>query len=95
MASRSVAGRRHQTWESRYKSGMPQRDDDASGKRQVGLGQSTGWEILSYLLAGMTAYGGIGWLIGHAVHVQILFPIGMLVGMAISLGWIVYRYGRQ
>jgi len=94
MASRSVAGRRHKTWESRYRSGMPQRDD-ASGKRQVGLGQSTGWEILSYLLAGMTAYGGIGWLIGHAVHVQMLFPIGMLVGMAISLGWIVYRYGRQ
>ncbi|MDX6344048.1 MAG: hypothetical protein QOH87_4186, partial [Trebonia sp.] len=23
-----------------------------------------------------------------------LFPIGMLVGLAISLGWIIYQYGR-
>jgi hypothetical protein len=93
MAGRSVAGRRHKSWETRYRSGMPQRDD-ADGKRPA-LGEGTGWEILSYLLAGMAAYGGIGWLLGHAVHVQILFPIGMLVGAAISLGWIVYRYGRQ
>jgi ATP synthase protein I len=93
MASRSVASRRHKPWESRYRSGMPQRDD-ASGKQRV-LGEGTGWEVLSYLLAGMAAYGGIGWLIGHAVHVQILFPIGMLVGAAISLGWIVHRFGRQ
>jgi ATP synthase protein I len=92
MAGRSVAGRRHTSWESRYRSGM--RERDANDKRPV-LGEGTGWEILSYLLAGMAAYGGIGWLLGHAVHVQILFPVGMLVGAAISLGWIVYRYGRQ
>jgi hypothetical protein len=42
----------------------------------------------------MIAYGGIGWLIGRAVHVYMLFPIGMLVGLAISVGWIIYRYGR-
>ena len=41
----------------------------------------------------MIAYGGIGWLIGRAVHISMLFPIGMLIGLAISLGWIIYRYG--
>ena len=48
----------------------------------------------SYLLAGMAAYGGIGWLIGRAVHVALLFPLGMLVGLGISLGYVIYRFGE-
>ncbi len=59
-----------------------------------GLGKGTGYTIFSYLIAGMLAYGGIGWLIGHLTHVSLLFPVGMLVGLAISVGWIIYRYGR-
>jgi ATP synthase protein I len=59
-----------------------------------GLSKGTGYTILSYLIAGMLAYGGIGWLIGHFTHVSLLFPIGMLIGLAISVGWIIYRYGR-
>ena len=51
--------------------------------------------MFSYLLSGMAAYGAIGWLIGRAVHVSLLFPIGMLVGLAISIGFIIYRYGMQ
>ena len=58
-------------------------------------GFETGWTVVSYLLAGMAAYGGIGWLIGRAVHVPLLFPVGMLVGLGISLGYIIYRFGRQ
>ena len=56
--------------------------------------QGTGYTVLSYLIAGMIAYGGIGWLIGHFTHISMLFPAGMLVGLAISVGWIIYRYGR-
>ena len=62
----------------------------AQGRAQ---GLDVGWTVFSYLLAGMAAYGAIGWLIGRAVHVSLLFPIGMLVGLAISLGYIIYRYG--
>jgi ATP synthase protein I len=58
------------------------------------LSKGTGYTVLSYLIAGMLAYGGIGWLIGHFTNVPLLFPAGMLVGLAISVGWIVYRYGR-
>jgi len=58
------------------------------------LSRGSGYTVFSYLIAGMLAYGGIGWLIGHFTHVSLLFPIGMLVGLAISVGWIVYRYGR-
>ena len=58
------------------------------------LTRGSGYVIFSNLIAGMLAYGGIGWLIGHFTHISLLFPIGMLVGLAISVGWIIYRYGR-
>lgn len=87
-APKGLASRHHQTWESRFKSGQ---GDAASGK----ISRSTGWEIVSYLLAGMIAYGGIGWVVGHYTHIQVLFPIGMAIGLAISLGWVVYRFGRK
>jgi hypothetical protein len=59
------------------------------------LGLETGWTVVSYLLAGMAAYGIIGALIGKAVHVALLFPLGMLAGLGISIGYIIYRFGRQ
>ena len=68
-----------------------QKQAAAQGRAQ---GLETGWTVTSYLLAGMAAYGGIGWLIGRAVHVALLFPLGMLVGLGISLGYVIYRFGR-
>ena len=65
---------------------------EAQGRAQ---GLNIGWTVLSYLLSGMAAYGAIGWLIGRAVHVSMLFPIGMLIGLAISLGFVIWRYGRS
>ena len=59
-----------------------------------GLTKGTGYTIFSYLIAGMLAYGGIGWLVGRAVHISLLFPIGMIVGLAISVGYVIYRFGR-
>ena len=69
------------------------RKQAAAQGRAVGL--EAGWTVTSYLLAGMAAYGGIGWLVGRAVHVALLFPLGMLLGLAISLGYIIYRFGTQ
>jgi ATP synthase protein I len=59
-----------------------------------GLSMGTGWTVFSYLISGMLFYGGIGWAVGHFTGISLLFPIGMLVGLAISVGWIIYRYGR-
>jgi ATP synthase protein I len=59
-----------------------------------GLSMGTGWTVFSYLISGMLAYGGIGWVIAHFTHISLLFPIGMLVGLGISLGWIIHKYGR-
>jgi F0F1-type ATP synthase assembly protein I len=68
-------------------------DQAAAEGRAQGL--DTGWAVSGYLISGMIAYGGIGWLIGRAVHVSLLFPAGMLVGLAISIAFIIHRYGRQ
>jgi ATP synthase protein I len=84
-----LAARRHQSWAARWERGMGGRP--LGGESSAGLG--TGWEVVSYLLAGMLAYGGIGWLIGRAVHIELLFPVGMAVGLAIALGWVIYRSG--
>jgi ATP synthase protein I len=70
----------------------PEADDSAGYTRALGL--NTGWAVFSYLIAGMLAYGAIGWLISRATHIAILFPVGMLVGLGISLAFVIYRYGR-
>ena len=71
---------------------------DVNSKDHTGyeraLGLSTGWAVFSYLIAGMLAYGAIGWLISRATHIAILFPVGMLFGLGVSLAYVIYRYGR-
>lgn len=57
-------------------------------------GQNAGWTIFSYLIAGMIFYGGLGWLIGHWTGHPIIFPLGMLLGLALSVGLVIHRYGR-
>jgi hypothetical protein len=85
-----LAARRHQSWASRFERGQ----GGSASARQGSAGLGTGWEIVSYLASGMLAYGGIGWLVGRAVHIQLLFPIGLAVGLGIALWWVIYRYGR-
>ena len=86
-ARRSVASRGQRTWASRWNGGQPE-----------GVGatnRGTGSEVASYLIAGLLAYGGIGWVVAHFTHIELFLPIGMVVGVALSLGWVVYKYGRQ
>ena len=82
-----ITGMRSYRRPGRYDAGSQDSQDDM-------LTLGSGWTIFSYLIAGMLAYGGIGWVIGHFTHIALLFPIGMLIGLAISTGWIVYKYGR-
>jgi ATP synthase protein I len=56
--------------------------------------QNAGWTIFSYLLSGMFFYGAVGWLVGRLTHLPILFPVGMLVGLATGIVLIVFKYGR-
>jgi ATP synthase protein I len=54
-----------------------------------------GWQILSYLLGGMILYGGIGWLVGHWTGITILFPLGMILGIGLSIALIIFRVTRS
>lgn len=54
-----------------------------------------GWRIFSYMIGGMVLYGGIGWLIGHWTGISVLFPLGMLVGIALSVVMIIFRFTRS
>ena len=56
--------------------------------------EADGWQILSYMLGGMILYGGIGWLVSHWTGIAILFPLGMILGIGLSVGMIIFRFTR-
>ena len=54
-----------------------------------------GWRVFSSMISGMALYGGIGWLIGHWTGISIVFPLGMFLGIALSVLMIVLRFNRS
>jgi len=58
--------------------------------------ENPGWAIFSYMIAGIIFYGGVGWAIGHwVIHSTLLFPLGMVVGLALAITLIILRFGRS
>jgi ATP synthase protein I len=57
--------------------------------------ESDGWRMVSYMIGGMVVYGGVGWLIGRWTGLPVLFPIGMIVGIAASVALIIFRVTRS
>jgi ATP synthase protein I len=70
------------------------RGTDQEEARMRALGLSTGWNVFSYMISGLIGYGLIGWLLAKFTHVQFLFPAGLLLGVVVSVGFVIYRYGR-
>ncbi|WP_341728597.1 hypothetical protein [Brooklawnia sp.] len=56
-------------------------------------GKDQGLTILSYLLAGIGLYGGLGWLADRVLNTSFLMMIGFLAGMIVSFYIIIKRYG--
>jgi F0F1-type ATP synthase assembly protein I len=57
--------------------------------------ESAGWSIMSYLIGGMAAYGGIGWLVSRWTgHTSAFVAGGMIVGLGLALALVIMRYGR-
>jgi ATP synthase protein I len=54
-----------------------------------------GWRIFSSMIGGMAVYGGLGWLVGHWTGISILFPLGMFLGIVLSLLMIIFRFTRS
>ncbi|MBA3528763.1 MAG: AtpZ/AtpI family protein [Propionibacteriaceae bacterium] len=50
--------------------------------------------VLSYLIAGVLVYGGLGWLGDHYLGTGFLLPIGIVLGAAGGCYVIIRRYGQ-
>ena len=57
--------------------------------------ESFGWSLFSYMVGGMLLYGGIGWLVGRWTQLPVLFPVGMVVGLALAIVLIIFRVTRS
>lgn len=57
--------------------------------------ENPGWTIFSYMLSGMIFYGALGWVLARwVVHSALLFPLGMVAGLGLSIVLIILRFGR-
>lgn len=77
--------------------------DDANGGKggdgppvpQGTRGAEVAWGIISYLVAGMIAWGGIGWLLDWWLGTgRVFVAVGILVGFAGAFYLIIRRYGN-
>ena len=57
-------------------------------------GQQDAFTALSYILAGLLLYGGLGWLGDHFLHTRFLLPIGLLLGAGLGIYLVIRRYGN-
>ena len=58
-------------------------------------GMDLGMRVLSYLIAGVLCYGGLGWLGDHLLGTAFLLPIGIVLGAAGGCYVVIRRYGQQ
>ena len=61
--------------------------------RKPGGGSDIVWSILGTLVAGVLAWGAIGWLLDRWLGTEFLVAIGILVGAAGAFYLIIRRYG--
>jgi ATP synthase protein I len=57
-------------------------------------GPGEGWTILSYMIGGMILYGFVGWLAARWTGWPVLFPVGMLFGLASAIALVIFRVTR-
>ena len=74
-------------------SGQPGGGRSDQGPR--GPREADGWQIVSYMLGGMILYGGIGWLVARWTGIAVLFPLGMILGIGLAVGMIIFRFTRS
>jgi F0F1-type ATP synthase assembly protein I len=58
-----------------------------------GRGGDVVWSVIGTLVAGVLAWGGIGWLLDRWLGTRFLVAVGIIVGMAGAFYLIVKRYG--
>jgi F0F1-type ATP synthase assembly protein I len=66
---------------------------EGPGSPGGGGGGDVVWSILGTLVAGVLAWGGIGWLLDRWLGTGFLVAVGILVGAAGAFYLIIKRYG--
>ncbi len=58
-------------------------------------GADQGYRLLSIMIAGLLAYGGLGWLLDRWLGTAWFLPIGLVVGVALGIYLVVVKFGRS
>ncbi len=58
-------------------------------------GADQGYRILSIMIAGLLAYGGLGWLLDRWLGTTWFLPIGLVLGVALGVYLVVVKFGRS
>jgi F0F1-type ATP synthase assembly protein I len=64
------------------------------GDRGGPRGSEVAWGIVSLLLSGVIAWGGIGWLVDRWLGTKLFLPVGIVVGAAAAFYLVIRRYGQ-
>jgi F0F1-type ATP synthase assembly protein I len=69
--------------------------DSPPEREPSGRGAEMVWSIIGTLVAGVLAWGGIGWLLDRWLGTRYLVAVGILLGMAGAFYLIIKRYGSS
>lgn len=58
-------------------------------------GMDTGLRIISYLIAGLIFYGGLGWLADYLLNTTMWLPVGLILGTVLGIYLVIKRYGQS
>ena len=58
-------------------------------------GADQGYRILSIMIAGLLAYGGLGWLLDRWLGTAWFMPIGLILGVGLGVYYVVVKFGRS
>lgn len=67
--------------------------DSGPEREPSGRGAEMVWSIIGTLVAGVLAWGGIGWLLDRWLGTRFLVAVGVVVGMAGAFYLIIKRHG--
>jgi F0F1-type ATP synthase assembly protein I len=67
--------------------------DSGPPREPSGRGADVVWSIIGTMIAGVLAWGGIGWLLDRWLGTRFLVAIGIVLGMAGAFYLIIKRYG--
>jgi len=71
-------------------------DDSARDEPEDrGVREVDAWAVISYLLAGVLFYGGIGWLVDWWLGTRGFVAAGIVLGAAGGVALVWLRYGER